>query len=365
MAVTIAITLRSHKPVLRLREAVVVSFAIAFLTSAPWFASFAMPDVFAGMLILGFALLASGTPLRPLERWAVVLVLAFAVTAHASHALLGLALLAAGASYAGFQWARSRVNGIKIMAWPGAAVVLGLCGTTFLSLISFTEVSLAPKRLPFALARSIEDGPARWHLENNCPQIGYTTCRFFKGSPTRASEFLFGPSGITRATAAEMEAIRNEEMIILQRAAQEYPFLQLWTFARNTAVQAVSIELKDINFAKQVRWNKVEESWELTDVNDRVGSKVWFDLLIHAGAVISILYLAVVGRNHAPLIGFAAFGLLANAAITGGISAVADRYQARTAWILPVLALALWLSRRFRSTVSAELANMTDVRLRS
>ena len=39
-------------------------------------------------------------------------------------------------------------------------------------------------------------------------------------------------------------------------------------------------------------------------------------------------------------------GLLANAAIFGGLSAPVDRYQARVAWLVPLLALVLLIERR-------------------
>jgi hypothetical protein len=45
-------------------------------------------------------------------------------------------------------------------------------------------------------------------------------------------------------------------------------------------------------------------------------------------------------------------GLVANAAIFGGLSAPVDRYQARVIWIIPMLAALFWLVRR--DTVPAE-----------
>jgi len=56
-----------------------------------------------------------------------------------------------------------------------------------------------------------------------------------------------------------------------------------------------------------------------------------------------------VGDRERALLFVAIVGLLANAAIFGGLSAPVDRYQARVIWIVPLLAALFWLSRWRRS----------------
>ncbi len=66
-------------------------------------------------------------------------------------------------------------------------------------------------------------------------------------------------------------------------------------------------------------------------------------------AALWIALLAVRGRLSRPEQDMAlmvAVGLVANAAIFGGLSAPADRYQARVIWLVPALAAVFWLSRR-------------------
>lgn len=51
---------------------------------------------------------------------------------------------------------------MRTTAWLAAPIVLGMLATVATGLVGFGTASVAPKRFPLTLARSIEDGPARW-----------------------------------------------------------------------------------------------------------------------------------------------------------------------------------------------------------
>jgi hypothetical protein len=52
------------------------------------------------------------------------------------------------------------------------------------------------------------------------------------------------------------------------------------------------------------------------------------------------------GRREPDLVLMLALALLMNAVVFGGLSAPADRYQGKIAWLVPMLAAMLWLGRR-------------------
>ncbi len=75
---------------------------MALLTSLPWFASYLMPDLYAGLMILAVALAAFAWPaLTRVERSAVLALYLLSITFHSSHLLLAVALAAAGGAAAG------------------------------------------------------------------------------------------------------------------------------------------------------------------------------------------------------------------------------------------------------------------------
>ncbi len=326
----------------------IAALVLAAFSSAAWYSSYAMPDVFAGVLILGTALLASAKLSTP-HRLAMAALCAFAVTAHASHVLLGGALLlCVGAMIGVDRWA-GRQSSITL-GWAAFPIVAGTVATMLLSTVGFGEASLAPKRLPFTLARSIEDGPARWHLEKHCATERYTVCRFFDRFPRTHLEVMFGANGLnSRATPAEMEAIRQEEMLIVSRAVREYPFAQAGAALRNFALQMASFGLKEVAFDKYIVPVK-DTRFAYRDAPQPVAIKPVFVWIIYLGVAASIGWLVANRKRMAPRFRLAIWivvgGIVANAGITGVLSAVADRYQGRVIWILPVLALSLWLARR-------------------
>ena len=70
-----------------------------------------------------------------------------------------------------------------------------------ISLVGFGEASVAPKRYPFALARSVADGPGLWHLEKHCDTYHYAVCEVFDDIPKGVGEFLWEETGLRyRAT---------------------------------------------------------------------------------------------------------------------------------------------------------------------
>jgi hypothetical protein len=161
-------------------------------------------------------------------------------------------------------------------------------------------------------------------------------------------------------------AYTPEATIIARETVARYPFRTFLHFARNTFDQLTQFD---------VRFNKMEVEGAYNYFGNIFGAKsqsrlenslqsrglVPFGLVsawLNAVVVASVLLLVVAWarlRNDERYreIFFFAFGialfLIGNAAITGGLSGVWVRYQARVVWLIPMTALMLAASYAYRS----------------
>ncbi len=330
-------------PALRTTAALIV---LAGATTAAPVSFFAIPDIFAGLLIGSMVLLiAAASRLSPGVRLLCAGIATFAVTAHASHIPL-----AGGMTILGLGWvAVSRFSKNPVPPWTWAWVVAPLLigGLTALSInrVAFGETSLISKRYPFALARSVNDGPGRWYLEKHCPELRYTICTLYPhGLPQGgALEFLWGKDGVVeRATPAQLDRIREEEADIVLAAAREYSGHELRRLTYNAAVQLITFQ--PYPFVERM----VQDDRGTPHLapaprpDDRV--LLIIGILTAISAAIGALWLGWVFLRERPLrpvVALMFLGILGNAATCVLLAAVAHRYQARVIWLIPLFALAL------------------------
>ena len=356
-AVALVITLlrRQIVPDLATASSVALAAGVAFLTTAPWYAAYAIPDVLAGVAIGGaLTLTVFFERLRLWMRLTLVLLVAFCVTTHGSHLPLALSVLLAGAAANFFLREASHASSVRKAIWFASPIAIAVTAMLATSYIAFGELSLAPKRYPIQLARSVADGPGAWYLRDHCATKRYAICEIFGPNPPRqVGEFLWAKSGVRyRATPDQMERIRAEESTIVRAAALEYPGVQFRQSAGNSFFQLFKFGLSNLDFGVRIAG---DEDPTLVQVGaDRPLLKAVGEVAIYVTFFASILLLFIFRRGlkstEIAALAVAAVGLLANAAICGILSAVTDRYQGRVAWVLPTLAfivlLRVWKERR-------------------
>lgn len=328
-------------------RAVVAIVLCSTLTSLPWMASYAMPDILGAIVIAYFAVLAGRYEgMSPVLRWTMAFVAAFAVMSHYGNiplaaALAGLTMLVRVVDRG------LRFEAVALAAFP---IAVAVAINAFAGMAATGEVSAAPKRLPILLARSLEDGPAYWHLREACPDATYAICEILPEIPDRVGGLLWAEDGLQGADAADLERIRDEEAEILWNAFREYPTAQIWSLAGNAARQLVRVGTDDI-----MRLETEPGTGRPADVEspeDRHAVLGAFDLIVPTVTLASVtlsLFWWATGRLRARdrrvlllLVG----GYLANAVIFGGLSYPVDRYQARVAWLFPVFVALIWTYRR-------------------
>ena len=326
----------------------------AALTSLPWFVSYLMPDILAAVVILCGMLVAAG--LERLNPWGKLFVFgaaSFAMLSHYGHIPLGVAV---GATALGLLLLQRRLT-VAAVAVAALPVLVALGGNAVVNRVAFHEpgVGVATKRLPVLLARSLADGPARWHLEENCDTEGYAICEVFEdGFSSNLGVILWSDEGLGGASPDQMDRIRAEEATILRRAFMEYPAAQIWSFAGNAVSQTWTFGMDDFSWSR-LKW--LPDGNVDTAMPDPDRSRAGLDAVggAHLAALIAAILLILlyawrdglgVGRREREILFLVVAGLVINAAIFGGLSVPVDRYQGRVVWIVPALAALFWLTRR-------------------
>lgn len=205
---------------------------LALASPAGLFTGLLMPDIFAGMAILATAmLLAPGWTLRAGQKAALVLLLLFALSAHASHLATVAVMLGAGLAWRAWGTWQARESARRPSAGsarPGetahragradpparagrraplpsatglllvAACVAGalLAEAAFSQAVTRT-VGAPPLRLPHLSARLVDQGPGTGYLRQACPRLApadrWAACDFLDRYPLAWTDFLFEP----------------------------------------------------------------------------------------------------------------------------------------------------------------------------
>lgn len=310
---------------------------VGVFSSLPWFTVYLMPDLAAAAVILYAAvLLRTWDRIGSWQRAGLIAIACFAVAAHYGHSPLALGLLVG-------VWVWRMLSG-RLSRSLHIAVLLPLVFAPLFNLTASTAAldkpSVAPLRMPILLARSIQDGPAKWYLREVCPDAPLAFCEAFgEDVPGSIPDFLWREDGIVSLSPEIVSRIREEEALVLWQAFRAYPVEQIWSLSSNFVAQIFKIGTDGIIPAHRNSGNLLtldDGSNPLVDsFDDIVPVVTWLGTLVIAGLLVS----GRLSRQQIEVIGVVVAGLLLNALIFGGLSAPVDRYQARVAWLLPALAV--------------------------
>lgn len=341
---------------LRITFLIPAAIIIALTTSAPWYISYAMPDIFSGLAILSIAMLvAFAEKLSRIHKIILGTIVAFAVTAHTSNIPVLGALILLVISSIIIRWRLTgKKHPFRLISWIIAPFAVAIMATTAINYIGFGKTSIVAKHYPVTLARSISDGPARWHLQKHCDEYQYAVCEVFDEIPKSLTLFLWGDNGLrNKATPEQMDRIREEEFVIVKRAALEYPLRTIWRITWNTLRQLWSFGYAEMEFNLDITHDDVYQ-WDVvkTDSPQYLSLIKFFQILEYVIITLTLLFIIYILRKRIRLrecdyflIGITMSGLFINAAVCGSLSTVADRYQGRVIWVLPVVITVVALYR--------------------
>lgn len=351
------------------RSLALVTVGLAALSPLPFFVSDLSPDLFAGVAILAMAnFIAFGGQMTRSVWCAWLMLLAAALSFHASHALIAVAMLCFVLT-AGLL--RKPIRKSAIVALVSALALAG--GAEF----AFTQgvkkvLGVTPTRPPFLMARLIADGPGAAYLKANCPQAGFTVCSFVDRLPVGDADAFLWSTDPSRGVfmnvdAAMRQALSNEQLRFALATLAFDPVGEIKAAAKNVFTQLGLIGRINFTYVGDTAFYRAHVPSPYIEAMER--TKTWSgDLPMTSlpavafivASMIFILASATFRRSQISS-GLSLFtvavilGVLFNATVCGAMSGPHDRYQARVIWLIPLAAL-LFAYRRRAKDEPANLA---------
>jgi len=357
-AFVLRLVARSVAPRLTAARYLLLVLGLSLLTSVSWYADFIMPDILGPVLYLIVYLLVFAPETLPrTERWVLYPIAWWAVTSHASHLLLAGLLVVLLALYAavareGFRARMRALGGVAAMVALAALAQIALHGYLY------GKPSLNGERPPYLMARLVADGPGRWYLEKHCPQAQWVLCDHLKELSDDPDEFLWGADGVYETlTNEEQQRLASEELPFVLATVRAYPREQLERSGANFREQLLAFGSYGFDPSPWIlsEFDGVLPRARASYVQSRQArGALPLDLLAEIQYWVVVASLAAIAglipflwRRHAPPLAGLAFVIgtmvVANAAVTGVLSVVDDRYECRVIWLIPLLAGAMLL----------------------
>ena len=351
----VSLTLK-HFKLLNLPNLLLTAGTLGLASSLPFFASFLLPDVFAGLAILAAAnLLALGDRL---ERWEFVFwlsILTVAVVFHPSHLAILVVLLGAAIIV---RLLTKKISRVGTMALALAAVI-GFASEIGFALAVEKVLNIQVSRPPILTGRIIADGTGAAYLREKCPQAGFVVCKFVDRLSSNSDAFLWEPNGAYMpAQISERKALGMEQLKFAAAVLVYDPMGQITATLSDGLQQLKMIGLSDISAGAEQAFPGLPRlhadhmaSSQLRKQNFPIE---FFSQLTILVAIFSFVFVAVALITHWQAVTTAqkVFYFLIflsqplNALICGGLSGPHERYQARLTWLIPLAALLLYFQLR-------------------
>jgi hypothetical protein len=346
-----------------------VAFALSVLTGLPWVAAQLIPDVFTGVVVLTLWMLGfKAASLSAGERLWLLLLATASIGFHQSHLPLAFGLALCGGALLLAWRGRRALRGAARMAGP--VVVAGLA-LVAVNLAGHKRASLSPFGSVFLATRLIYDGPGMDLLRRTCPEAGWRICPALGRLGPHHNAFLWDPASPLWTELGGAKTWSAEASAIVSAILRDAPGPVVLGLIRNTVEQFRLVETGD----GLEPWLGVPGPEPLIatffphELGRFLAGRQEGGLLLHDARVLAPLHraMALAGflallvvplllRRRLGLAGVALVVLvlaagLGNAAITGGLSGPAVRYQARLAWLFVLAPAAVALAAPGLSSV--------------
>ena len=326
---------------------------LSAITSVSWYASLVMPDFLGALLYLCIYLLVFARSTISRAQCVVVGVIAWwGITAHATHLILatGMCILLLLLLTLRRPIMRGRLRPVCEIV---AIVLLAAGAQLALHTYLYGEPTLNGDRPPFLMSRIIADGPGAWYLQTHCPGAKFVICNYVGNFSEDSDDFIWGDKGIWQTADEDTrKKLSEEEFRFVLAVIRAYPRAQLSKSAANFWGQLNAFGLWDLDasdWVKEVfeetlpgglpRYLKSRQARNALPFDFFTNVHYWtvYASLVAIGGFTIVLW----RRKPAQLRGLclAIFPVvIANAFVTGAMSTVEDRYEARIIWLVPLVA---------------------------
>jgi hypothetical protein len=337
---------------------------LAAASSAPFYTSFLMPDIFAGVLILANSvLLAARSPLRRSDYviWFVLCVAA--ATFHASHLIIAIGMLCLGMVWNVRQgWGNWR--GLLVMS---AAILTAIGAQVAVDATIERIVGAAPQYPPFLVARLVDDGPGYRYLRATCPSNGLAVCEFLERLPMSATDFLWSPNGVFSAAKPEIRRRLAAEQKRFALAVLEFdPAGVLRSALSNALKQATLLGLENFQigdtgkrlFERKIPVEHMKSMRHSAAYNGEMPTRTYsiINATVLLAAALLLAWLAIqggvsmgVGPVTAGVTGWMIVGIVLDVVVCGVLSSPLIRYSERVQWLVPLAAIMVIADRLWRA----------------
>jgi hypothetical protein len=351
--------------------------ALTIGTTAPLYAAFLMPDIFAPLgLLAATLLLCFSDRLTPGQRIGCASLVAVATLVHTSNGAVLIVLLGTGIVTSRLSFSRVPVKRGALLVGAAllTAAAIGLVSDAGMRAIFGEPIRTAP----FLEGRVIADGPGREFLREACPRHPYAACRYKDAHVANPDDIIWpdvGAQDLPRINdPAERHRYLDEQKAIVLGALTHHPIEQLRASAKN-AVKALLnfriagtlgnslIGLLLANSDRTFRVRQIVPDLKPCLASPRAAACDYTRALrvlqvVHSVVVaVSYLILAlrllhwfrawVAGAMDQEARRLVAFTLILvgavimNAVLCGTLSGPFERYQARVIWLVPMLAMVM------------------------
>ena len=335
-----------------------------------------MPDVFAGYAFIALLLPgASAGRLSLLERYGISLLAFLSIEMHNTILALAIILMLSVATLAwlGRFWRRQFRN---LLIWISAPLALALCfNLAYATAVAFAR-GAAPSNPPYLMARVLADGPGRLYLRDACAhQVRYELCNYADRPLDDVNQIRWdtGPNtGVFMLATADskLHLIQEERRFVVQTILH-YPVAELSTMAVHAVQLLPRNDIAGELSLSPTSWQQMQlgelapradgparaslafrRAYPFGFVDAVNGIALFFALGFVFWRFTRVDALLALRSEKTEAIEIRVFGVTAlalllwvvcNALLSGAISGVFARYQARILWLIPMFALLVFL----------------------
>ncbi len=326
---------------------------LSALTTLSWYASIIMPDILGPALYLTFYLLTFARErISRAERLTIIGIACWAVTAHATHIMLGAGLCLLLMAVTLLQrWPARRF----LSAAGEMTAILAIAAIAQLVLYGYFygTVSLNGERPPYLMARVIADGTGREYLAQHCGAHSWAICNRLQNLEGDADHFLWdSDGGWGGASTEEQNEVRQEEVPFVLATLRAYPRVQFsksmtafWQQLQTFGIEDldpsswVAKQFEEVLPDRRANYLASRQANNTLYIEEFAAFQIW---VVRGFLLVMLIFLPFIWRR-APsrLIGLSVvvvWVVISNAFVTGTMSMVDERYGSRVIWLVPFLA---------------------------
>jgi hypothetical protein len=349
--------------------------AVGVTTSAPWFVSQISADIFTSCLFLTIIILALVCEQASLKSIALLWILmVFEICMHSANLFIGLILFFC---IIGITWWQRKSSGyikkfalITTTAFVMSMVLIVASNAIFKQGLTFNRWGKV-----IFLARILEDGPGLQYLNSVCEVQDLKTCAalpLFNEAVKREGELgftdnpelknlvlnaLLWDGGIN--ASGGLSNVNQDATLIIRGSLKAYPWEMTKAFINNTydqfrtfsvgnqfASTAHIVAINDFfkaNFPSNYQSYTGSHQYDggVKVITSALNEKYQLIIYLSSFMIFALVIYSLKTQSGSSSVKLVIFSLIvfliANAMITGGISAVFDRYQSRVIWLLPAI----------------------------